>query len=339
MKILLLDPALSLALNAAELPEGCEVVALNFELPGTGGAPEWIELIPAGPMVVGRDGRSFLNDDPERILAAFAADGRDLPLDWEHATELRAPNGLPAPAAAWGKELALRDGAIWGRFEYTERGLASVASREYRYVSPVFVYEKISQRIVRLTSVGLTNQPNLRLSALNHQQQKESSMDIKALLAKLGLPETATLEQALNALRQLQDDLATARNRAETPSLDKFVPRADYDQALSRAANAEQTLADQKKAELETAINNEVEAAVVAGKVTPATADYHKASCRQEGGLERFREFVKAAPVIAAPSGLDNKQPDHGPKAMNAEQAAVAAMFGNSAADLEKYGK
>ena len=39
----------------------------------------------------------------------------------------------------------------------------------------------------------------------------------------------------------------------------------------------------------------EIEAALGAGKITPATVEYHKASCRQDGGLERFRDFVKAA--------------------------------------------
>ncbi len=35
-------------------------------------------------------------------------------------------------------------------------------------------------------------------------------MDLKALLKKLGLPEDATIEQALNAVGKLQGDLETA---------------------------------------------------------------------------------------------------------------------------------
>jgi len=340
MKILLLDPALSLGLNVAGLPEGCEVLALNFELPSDGSAPEWIELIQAGAQLIGRDGRSWVNDDPQGVVAALNARGADLVVDFEHSTELRAPNGQQAPAAGWVGGFELRDGgAIWGRVAWTPKGQAAVANREYRYLSPVLIYEKASGRVKSLSSIGLVNKPNLFNQALNHEQpRKEPQMDWKKLLLKLGLAEDATLEQALNALGKLQGDLATALNRADTPSLDKFVPRADYDSALARATNAEQTLTAQKKAELETAINSEVEAAVKAGKVTPATADYHKASCRQEGGLERFREFVKAAPVIGDPSNLDGKDPDKGAKALNAEESALAALFGNSAEDLKKYG-
>src|SRR5690606_38406673 len=119
----------------------------------------------------------------------------------------------------------------------------------------------------------------------------------------------------------------------------KFVPRGDYDAALNRAANAEQKLAETQKAEFVKAVNAEVDAAVSAGKITPATADFYKATCADQTGRDRFREFVQAAPEIGGKSGLEGKDPDKGMKAMNAEQAKVAAMFGLSAEDLEKYGK
>lgn len=161
----------------------------------------------------------------------------------------------------------------------------------------------------------------------------------KQLLALLGLTEASTEEQAINAVKKLQGELQTALNRAETPSLDKFVPRADYDAAVARAANAEQKIADQAKTEMETAINAEVDAALKAGKITPATAEYHKANCRADGGLDRFRAFVAAAPVIGDGSGLDGKKPGDSDTALNAEAQQLAAVFGNSAEDLKKYGQ
>ena len=164
-------------------------------------------------------------------------------------------------------------------------------------------------------------------------------MDLKKLLARLGLPETANLEEALNAIGQMKTDLVTALNRAETPSLEKFVPRADYDQALTRAANAETKLAEQAKTQLEAAVNSEIEAALRAGKITPATKDFYFSMCRQEGGLDQFKKFVAAAPVVGEPSGLDKKPPEDNGVALNAEQKKIAAMFGNSEDDLKKYGQ
>ena len=114
--------------------------ALNIELPG-GGAPERIELIPAGPAVVGRDGRTWMFGDAEvqAVLNAFALNTAPLPIDWEHATELRAPKGEAAPAAGWITGLEMQSGALWGSVEWTDRGRAQVENREYRFLSPVFL--------------------------------------------------------------------------------------------------------------------------------------------------------------------------------------------------------
>lgn len=318
---------------------GC-LAALNFEFSPGANVPDWIELLPAGPEIKGRDGRSWRLDNPQAIIAAFLADGKDMPVDIEHATELKAPKGDSAPAVGWIKTLEVRNGSMWGRVEWTNDGGFTVSERQYRYISPVFLYDKMTKQILRLTSAALTNQPNLALQALNREGQTEHEEEpaMKKIYAALGLAETATEVEALNAIEKMRGDLATASNRAESPSLDKFVPRADYDQALNRASAAELTIADLKKAELETAINTEIESALAAGKITPATADYHKASCRQDGGLERFKDYVKAAPAIGALSGLDGKQPAGESTALNAEEAKVAAMFGNSVEDLKKYG-
>jgi phage I-like protein len=313
---------------------GVDAVAINSQvLPASGQAPEWIPLIPAG-QVVGRDGREWVNDQPELVLQAFAVNALDLPLDMEHATELKATQGDPAPAVGWIKELQNRGGQIWGRVEWTDAGRNAVESKAYRYVSPVIVFERASKRVVALTSVGLTNRPNLFLQALNGQ---EDHMNLEELLAKLGLPKGTTFEAAMAHIGQLKGDLETARNA--TPSLDKFVPRADYDAALSRATNAEQGLARLNKEAKDKDITVAIDKALAEGKITPATVEYHKTQCAQEGGLERFAEYCKAAPVIGDPSKMDGKRPEDQGKALNAEEQRIAEMFGNSTEDLQKYGK
>lgn len=50
------------------------LLAINIELAADGPAPEWIQLLPAGKIVKGRDGRTWMNDHPDGILEAFAAD-------------------------------------------------------------------------------------------------------------------------------------------------------------------------------------------------------------------------------------------------------------------------
>lgn len=331
------------ALNPQPTPD----VSVSFcsELP-SGPAPEWVELIPAGPTVIGRDGRSwtFGQAEAQTVLAAFAQRAAPLPLDWEHATEHRAPVGLDAPAAAWIKELDVRDGALWGRVDWNTAGREHVESGAYKFLSPVFLYTAEDRRILEVKSVGLTNRPNFKMTALNHESQ-ETDMDWSKLLAALGLGANASPEEALTAfntkMAEKDDELQTAKNQQGSPSLEKFVPRADYDAVVVRAANAETKLKDAEAATLEAAIQADVDAACEKGLITPATKGYYTAQCRQEGGLDAFREFVKVAPPMAGGSGLDGKVlPGGGTEmAMNAEQRQIADVFGNSAEDLAKYGQ
>lgn len=311
-------------------------IAINF-VEITTDLPERVQLIPAGA-VIGRDGRSWVLDDPQAVVNRFVEQGTELPVDIEHSTELRAPKGEPAPAAGWVHRLEVIDGAIWGAVNWNETGRGLVGGKQYRYLSPVILYSPGDGSIRGLTSVALTNRPNLHLPALNHNEgdtTPEEQPMLKAVLAALGLPEDATEATAVNAVKELKTSLATALNAQ--PSLEKFVPRADYDQALTRATNAEQQLTTIQKEKLDGEIETAINAALAAGKITPATVDYHRAQCRQEGGLERFAAFVAAAPAIGDPSGLDGKEAPAGAKAMNAEQARIAAMFGNTAEDLAKY--
>lgn len=165
-------------------------------------------------------------------------------------------------------------------------------------------------------------------------------MELDQLLAALGLPAGTSFAAALNHISAMKIDLATAINHASQPPLDKFVPKADYDLALNRATEAEGKLSTVQNHILDTAINAEIGTALKAGKITPATKDYHIAQCRMEGGLDRFKAFCQAAPTVAADSNLDTKRPGDGETtALNAEEAQVAAMFGNTAEDITKYGK
>ncbi|MFH2098801.1 MAG: phage protease, partial [Pseudomonadota bacterium] len=69
--------------------------ALNIQL-AEGKAPEWVELLPPGVNVEGRDGRAWVNDQPQAVAEASLAEGA-IPVDQEHATEISGGN--PAPAA------------------------------------------------------------------------------------------------------------------------------------------------------------------------------------------------------------------------------------------------
>ena len=324
------------------------------ELPQGEGAPEWVELFPAGPQLVGRDGRSWKIEDAAAVAAASLDGNRDkkveIPVDWEHATDVKAPKGEEAPAAGWITKLEARNGALWGKVEWTERGAAQVAAREYRYLSPHFQYTKQGRVVRKLLSAGLTNTPNFVMTALS----REGASMNKEILTALGLAEDATDEQVVTAINTLKTERDSARNKEiltalglaedatgeqavaavnklktdHAPSLDEFVPRADYDQAVAKVATA-------TKEAQENEIEAEITKALEAGKITPATREYHVEQCKAEGGLERFKKYVKAAPEIAR---NQNRTVPAGPgTTLTGDSAKIAGMFGNSAEDLKKY--
>ncbi len=313
-------------------------LALNFEAGES--LPARIELLPAGQRITGRDGRSWNNPDPQSVVDRTNGRGIDLVLDIEHASELKAPKGEPAPAAGWLNDLRVeQDGRITAAVNrWTPKGEQAVRDGEYRYISPAVLYDPKTMAIIGIGSAGLTNKPNLPLAALNHEQQEDDAM-LKKMLDKLGLSEDATEETALNAIGKLQTDLQTALNSAQTPPLDKFVPRADYETALNRAATAEAKIADGEKARREADIETAINQALTDGKIAPASKEFYVATCRAEGGLEQFKKFVASAPKIVADSGMGGKSPDETQTALNADQTRITEMFGNTAEDIAKYGK
>lgn len=319
----------AVALNSSV--ETYEVLALNYELPaGATAPPAELMLIPPGPRSTGRDGRAWNNRDPAGIVRFYKARALDVPFDIEHATELKAPKGEAAPAMAWVKGMEARaDGSVWGTLEWTPKGTEMVMNREYRYYSPAIIFDKNTMNILGIKSVGLTNTPNLAVPALNRADNPQGGtpMELDQLLASLGLPAGTTFAAALNHIAKMKSDHAIALNQAQNPSLDLFVPKADYSLALNRAEKAENDLKAITTANLETAINTEIDGALAAGKITPATKDYHVAQCRQEGGLDRFKDFVKAAPAVAGDTGLDNKKPKTG-TALNTEEKAACLALG-----------
>jgi phage I-like protein len=278
--------------------------ACNLLLDGQ--LPDWIQLLPAGPRIQGADGRAWTLDDPAALITAFQHRHTPLVIDWEHASEHRAPQGLDAPAAGWIQALELRDGQVWGQVEWTGRARQQIQNKEYRYLSPVFTYRKDTQQIVALTSVGLTNQPNLPLTALNRE---ESPMPLSgALCEALNLPATAEEAQALARISTLNLALNTANARADAPPLEKFIPRADYDVVLARATNAETKLAEIEKVQREAQIAALIDQGLRERKISPATTDYYTAMCQHDGGIDQFRAFLAKAPaLIGDPSGLDEK--------------------------------
>jgi phage I-like protein len=281
-------------------------IALNFQIPSNG-LPEWLPLIPAGDFR-GRDGRSWTNDQPDKVIAYNNQLQRHIVVDLEHASEIKAPAGEPAPSQAWIEELENRSGEIWGRVNWTEHGGQRILNREYIYYSPALLHDK-SGRVIGIASVGLTNKHNLHLPALNHQE--DNTMTLADILTALGLASTATAEDAVVEIKSLNSEkqqlqLSLNQARSALPDAEKFVPVKTHQLALNRAQEAESKL---KKVEDDTT-ESFIEQAIRDKRIAPKDKEHYMSLC-QQGGFESVKALVaNAAVIISDDTDLDDKKPN-----------------------------
>ncbi len=185
MKRLLIDSALCSA-AAALVAGNIESAAYCTVLP-KGEAPKVMMLVPAGKVTL-RDSRDprepWLNDQPDAVAAASNAlikNGMSagLPIDYDHATELAAPHGGPAPAAAWMRDFFVQNGEVWAHVDWTESGAKAAASGEWAYLSPVFDFTKKDRRVVVVRNAAMTNNPALYGMAIAAAKSRERSSEMK----------------------------------------------------------------------------------------------------------------------------------------------------------------
>lgn len=183
-----------------------------------GSVPEWVQLLPVAKGAVETfDGRGpYHVTDLQSVIQASMAWERGIPIDENHATDLRP--GHEAPARGWIIELQARDDGLWGRVEWTAAGRALVADKAYRGISPVLMVDPKDKRTVKLIPrASLVNVPNLRgLAALNTEETSRME-GMSKIAEKLGLPADASLDQILakiGSMSEKSDDVAPAALQA-----------------------------------------------------------------------------------------------------------------------------
>jgi len=320
---------------------GSLFLSLNFEKE----IPEKIMLVPSGATVKGRDNREWKNPDPKLVALNSNTRLSALPIDENHSTDLSAPKGGASPAFGWMKNIcADESGALWADVDWTERGRNALAKKEYRFISPVFLHNEKGE-INCILRAALTNSPNLNLPALNSEQLENMNTEVsmnKALLAALGLPETATEADALAAIKSLN-----AAKTAAAPQTDKtvvdlaaYAPRADLNAMEERALAAEKQLAELNAAQLKKDAEAAVDEAVKNRKIAPASKQEYLALCATKEGLESFKKIVAASPAII---GTETQAPEGTPPtggtgvSLNAEETALAKAMGYTAEEYQKF--
>jgi len=220
-----------------------EAVALNWEAPADGSAQVKVQLSPFGDFVLHDGGKMngtvqhCTREAFEALVANWKASGSpEVLVDVDHASA----TGGSTEAAAWARNLRVEDEGLCADFELTPRGRELVEGRSYRFVSPGWTLSKDGTPLA-LCSVALTNRPNLPVKPVVNNNLPDSpenpgnpettkkgdpEMDIKKLAAALGLPETATEEDVLAAIKAMQDREAQAAAEAANAKADEFADNA-----------------------------------------------------------------------------------------------------------------
>jgi phage I-like protein len=378
------DPTQNVASLAMPLSGG---VALSVSEPAL---PQGMnaQLFPDGSFAA-RDGRPATTTDgaltawrmDEGIAAALtakvAARETPLPVDYEHQLILAKQNGKPAPASGWIASVSYVPGrGLFAAVSWTAKAREHISADEYRYISPVFRFDKDTGAVLEILSVALTNNPALdgmdavALAALSASAaatpMKEDSMDelLERLRWLLNLPITADKDEIIAQLDKLKAQLASGDAAAasvdllallkakdesiaaltaqvEKPDPAKFAP-VDALAALQQAnAELKAQVAQLSSGAQASKVDALVQAALADGRLTPGLEPWaRELGAKDEAALTAF--LTAAAPVAALTTmqsaGLPGGQPPagSGTAALSTEEAYAADQLGMTADEYKK---
>jgi phage I-like protein len=347
------------------------VIASAIALPVEGGAPaKRFRIVPFGTFK-GRDGRGpwHLRDQAhaERVIAATKAflNGVDLLVNYDHQSEFSAVPGVggQAKAAGWVSPDTLEVGAdgIYASAEWTPPAEAALQAREYRYYSPHFRADKATGDLTRIVNVGLTNSPNIEVSALASQEAdafsaEGSSMNMIAkmlsatALSALGLTADSDDDAAVNAIDRMCTGksgegmvMASVRTKlkladdadeaAILAAIDTAATPGEPDPAKFVPIAVVTDIQKQLGALQEDKVLACVDAAIEEGKLTPAQRDWALKLGKQDIG--ELNNFLASAPAFQGGVRIEGT-PETRKTALTEDEAAICAMLGLKSEDYLK---
>ena len=312
-----------------------------------------IQLFPAGTFAA-RDGRPgnlrgvnatswrLTAQDAEAVIAHWQRTATPLVVDYEHQTQLAAQNGRPAPAAGWITSLEWEEGrGLFAGVDWTDKARAHIRAGEYRYISPVFAFDRQSGAVLRLICAALTNHPALDgMDAASATFTPYEEPPMKQILAALGLPETADEAAALAALTTLRQERDSAKAQAEAaPDPQKFVAMATFSAVQQEAAQLRDEVAKLKNEAQAAALKDDIEAALKDGRLTAATKGWAEEMAKT--APDALKAYLAAQPPVQALTGTQTggRTPagdKPGTAALTDEEQYVCNQLGMTAEEYRK---
>ena len=274
-------------------------------------APDEIKILPLGT-VHSQKGDFVVDDESfDLINRHFENRGLDLVIDYEHQTL----KDVQAPAGGWIKKLVKTNDAIAAQVEWTAKAKQYLENKEYKYLSPVVICRKSDGKAVALHSVALTNTPAIDgMFALVNSIDISSpdgaeggnSMELKKIVALLGLPADATEADVEKAIQELKKQEKTEEVVANKTIMDLLELKGDAktEDVAAKIMELKGT-ADKTKDEMilelkrrmdERDAEELVTMALKQGKISAAQKVWAKEYALKDA--EGFQAFVAKAPAV-----------------------------------------
>ena len=274
-------------------------------------APDEIKILPLGT-VHSQKGDFIVDDESFDLISRhFESRGLDLVIDYEHQTL----KDVQAPAGGWIKKLVKTKDAIAAQVEWTAKAKQYLENKEYKYLSPVVICRKSDGKAVALHSVALTNTPAIDgMFALVNSIDISSpdgaeggnSMELKKIVALLGLPADATEADVEKAIQELKKQEKTEEVVANKTIMDLLELKGDAktEDVAAKIMELKGT-ADKTKDEMilelkrrmdERDAEELVTMALKQGKISAAQKAWAKEYALKDA--EGFQAFVAKAPAV-----------------------------------------
>jgi hypothetical protein len=157
------------------------------------GVPDEIQIFRPGTFYHEKYGKFVITPaDIQAMERNFKAGvrGVDIAVDYKHASE--------DIAAGWFKELFIKPGnELWAKVDWTPNGSRVLAEKEFRYISPDFIFNYTDNETLKkfgpvLLGAGLTNRPTIKNmepvvlseTPIINPSQGNKKMDVKNMTAE-----------------------------------------------------------------------------------------------------------------------------------------------------------
>lgn len=312
-----------------------QICALSFSAE----ASDRIELIPVGPFKTQDRRPVFTLADPAGVIArsfSLAAGGL-LPIDFDHRSF-----GKPADtrAAGWISAMSVEGDRVMASVEWTAEGRAALESRAYRFLSPVFKTDRVTDEVLLIEGAGLVNYP--ALPELRQLASREDDMDLSEVIAGLlGLPvdNPDAIQGRITALLGAETQLASISRAAGVEGADAVTQicsrlnnapgRPDPAQfaPMSIVNDLQRQLASLQDERNTSRVDDALEAARAAGKLVPSAEDWARQYASKD--LEGFKTWVAAAPAVFTGKRIvAGDPPKADPSQLTREERQVCSQMG-----------